>query len=99
MNQPLLPIELPEPLKCRAKIPPRGKPLTPAPIGSGPAGETCGTCAHLARTKPGAGVYLKCGLMRAHWTGGSGTDIKASWPACSEWARKEFPSVRAEAVR
>jgi hypothetical protein len=53
--------------------------------GTGPQGETCKTCQHLVR-KQMSKVYLKCGLMRAHWTGGSGTDVRASDPACREWA-------------
>ena len=40
--------------------------------GTGPAGETCGSCAHLVR-KEMAKVYRKCGLMQAHWTGGAGS--------------------------
>jgi hypothetical protein len=58
---------------------------TAAEPGTGPAGETCKTCAHYVVTKPGAGTYRKCGLMRAHWTSGPGTDIKASYPACKLW--------------
>lgn len=52
--------------------------------GSGPTGETCGSCKHIRR-KEMAKVYLKCGLTEAHWTGGGGTDIKARAPACSKW--------------
>jgi hypothetical protein len=60
------------------------RPCTPAPIGSGPAGETCGTCDHLARLAY-AKTYRKCGLMRRAWTGGPATDIRAGWSACKEW--------------
>lgn len=59
---------------------------TAAKPGTGPFGETCKTCAHYVVTRPGAGKYRKCGLMRQHWTGGPGTDIKASYPACKFWA-------------
>jgi len=52
--------------------------------GTGPQGETCKTCRHIYRNEM-AKTYLKCGLMRAVWTGGPATDIKASWPACSKW--------------
>lgn len=52
--------------------------------GTGPEGETCKTCCHLVRRQM-AKVYLKCGLMRQHWTGGSGTDVRAGDPACREW--------------
>lgn len=29
--------------------------------------------------------YRKCQLMRAVWTGGAGTDIRANSPACSKF--------------
>lgn len=69
-----------------AKPIPKG--LYAARPGTGPEGETCGSCKflfrnHLART------YLKCLLMQALWTGGSATDIKARAPACSKWAKVE----------
>lgn len=53
-----------------------------APPGTGPVGQTCRTCKHFARRRS---RYLKCGLMRAHWTGGTGTDILAKSPACRCW--------------
>lgn len=52
--------------------------------GSGPAGESCKTCANLVRLRFSK-VYLKCGLVRAHWTGGAATDVKARDAACSKW--------------
>jgi hypothetical protein len=52
--------------------------------GTGPAGETCGTCKHIYRNRL-AKTYLKCNLMSAHWTGGGATDIKARAPACRRW--------------
>jgi hypothetical protein len=55
-----------------------------APPGTGPAGETCKSCKHLFRKRL-AGTYLKCGLMEAVWTGGAGTDVKASSAACAAW--------------
>jgi hypothetical protein len=63
----------------------RSKGLHAAEPGTGPAGETCGSCAHLAR-KLLARTYLKCGLCRKYWTGGGGTDVKARDRACSKWA-------------
>jgi len=57
---------------------PRGYAALP---GSGPAGETCGTCMHIGRYRR----YRKCKLMRAVWTNGPGTDILARTPACSRW--------------
>lgn len=52
--------------------------------GTGPAGETCGSCAHLVR-KSMSKTYLKCGLARAIWTGGHGSDVLARSPACGKW--------------
>lgn len=62
---------------------PRGHAAMP---GTGPAGENCKTCRHLCRQRM-AKTYLKCGLMRASWTGGPGTDIRAKDPACARWGR------------
>ena len=72
-------------LAKRNKVP--SNPCVPAPIGSGPAGETCGTCRHKTYKRL-AKAYMKCGLMQAHWTGGAGSDIKARWPACAQWSGK-----------
>jgi hypothetical protein len=56
--------------------------------GTGPAGETCKTCAHRRSTGSACGrVYWKCGLMEAHWTGGPGTDIRMRSPACRHWEK------------
>lgn len=52
--------------------------------GTGPAGETCKTCKHYRR-----GKYLKCLLMKAHWTAGPKTDIRARDPACMKWERSD----------
>ena len=57
-----------------------------APPGTGPAGETCGSCKNLVRRRM-AKSYLKCALMRAAWTGGYGMDVRARDPACSKWAK------------
>jgi hypothetical protein len=52
-------------------------------------GGSCGTCAHLRRFDHGATVdrssrgYFKCSLRPM--TGGPGTDIRVSWPACTRW--------------
>lgn len=56
-----------------------------APPGTGPAGETCGSCAHHA-TRRFAKVYHKCALMVARWTGGAGSDVLLKSPACKRWA-------------
>lgn len=52
--------------------------------GTGPVGETCGSCVHYTLRRF-AKAYRKCGLMRAQWTGGAGTDIRAGDPACKFW--------------
>lgn len=57
--------------------------------GSGPAGETCGTCKHMVRRHM-ARTYIKCGLVKEHWTQGSRTDIRARDPACLKWVKKMF---------
>lgn len=58
-----------------------------APPGTGPEGETCGTCAHLFR-KTLASTYLKCGLNEAKWTGGGKTDVRARDHACRMWEKR-----------
>ena len=60
-------------------------PCTADVIGSGPEGETCRTCLHYMRVRYHGAYYLKCGLMKAAWTHGAGTDIRAKWAACSKW--------------
>ena len=53
--------------------------------GTGPAGETCGSCAHLCARTGGNKAYWKCGLLKAVWTCGPGTDIRCKSPACRKW--------------
>lgn len=53
--------------------------------GSGPAGETCRTCAHFSHVW--SGRYRKCELMARVWTRGPGTDIRAYAPACRFWEK------------
>jgi hypothetical protein len=83
MNNPSL-FNWDEPMKPhKAK---KGQPKgNAAPIGSGPEGETCGTCAHSYRIQL-AKTYHKCALVKA--TGGPGTDIRLKWAACSQWKAK-----------
>lgn len=81
--------QLPLPGVPQAAVKPRGRwYIKPdgyaAPPGSGPTGETCATCDHLVR-RTFAKAYLKCGLMRGHWTGGRKTDVLARSPACGKW--------------
>lgn len=68
-------------LKRRSPVP-RGHAWTP---GTGPEGETCGTCRHIYRRELSK-TYLKCGLNSAKWTGGHGTDIRAREAACKFWS-------------
>jgi hypothetical protein len=55
--------------------------------GTGPEGETCGSCKNHKVTHGSEGRsrrnYHKCGLMA--WTYGPGTDIRVRSPACSKW--------------
>lgn len=56
--------------------------------GTGPAGETCKTCKNIVRRHSESGKsFLKCALR--NWTNGTGTDIRASSPACSGWEAKK----------
>ena len=54
--------------------------------GTGPSGESCGTCKHVVR---GGQVkrFLKCALMRAKWTHSPKTDVLARSPACKRWEK------------
>jgi len=60
----------------------------PAPIGSGPDGEKCGTCTH-GRGTGRAGKFKKCWLNKSNWSCGPGTDIKWKHEACSYWEAME----------
>lgn len=54
----------------------------PEPPGTGPDGKACRDCQSYSLVQGGKRMHRKCKLMRAHWTHGPGTDIKASSPAC-----------------
>jgi hypothetical protein len=56
--------------------------------GTGPPGETCGSCEHLVR-KHLAKTYIKCGLTRAVWTRSCRTDVRVRDQACSKWQQEE----------
>lgn len=59
----------------------------------GPAGETCGGCAHAVVKKSGAGNrYWKCGLRKP--SAGAGTDIRKKDPACSQFKGKTDDEAR-----
>ncbi len=64
---------------------PLGAQPTPDRPGTGPVGETCKTCLHYCRVRYRDKLYRKCGAIEFRWTHGPGTDICASWPACSSW--------------
>ena len=57
---------------ARGRHPVSGKPLRPE-------GGTCNTCTHHVESRY-AKTYHKCDL---NMTGGPGTDIRVSWPACT----------------
>lgn len=46
-------------------------------------GETCATCVHVVRNGHGDRGYWKCQRHIKGVTGGPGTDIRVSWPACT----------------
>lgn len=55
--------------------------------GTGPAGETCGSCANY---EPGR--FKKCGIGRK--SNGPGTDILKSAPACHRWVKAPEPAPK-----
>lgn len=57
------------------------------PPGTGPDGETCGSCKHLCRFKTSSKSWAKCGANRGKWTCSRRTDIMVRAPACSKWQR------------
>lgn len=52
-----------------------------APPGTGPPGETCGSCEHLARVRR----FTKCDLRA--WTHTRRTDVLVRAAACQRWER------------
>jgi hypothetical protein len=60
---------------------PKGYPARP---GTGPSGETCGSCNNLYRKRMSK-TYPKCLLLKHCWTGGAGSDVRVRSPACSFW--------------
>jgi hypothetical protein len=55
--------------------------------GTGPKGETCGSCKHHVVKRMGKD-YHKCILTQACWTGGRRSDILVRAEACSKWERQ-----------
>lgn len=68
------------PVRGKHYIEPRGYYQRP---GTGPAGETCGSCEHIVRGRR----WAKCELSRRTWTHSRGTDILVSAPACRKWQK------------
>lgn len=60
--------------------------------GSGPKGETCGSCEHRVGVFGGRRTFSKCALRRAYWTHGRHSDISKKDAACSFWLAKAAPS-------
>lgn len=56
--------------------------------GTGPAGQTCNTCAHCRlRVSRGNRRYYKCQLLYGQLTTGRATDVTLRSPACAKWQR------------
>lgn len=55
--------------------------------GTGPDGETCGTCTHILRVKNWSGRkhWAKCGHPRGYRSHSTASDIKVRAPACLHW--------------
>ena len=70
-----------QPQKVQKGTPAKGYVAMP---GTGPVGETCGSCRHMTSHRQGK-IWHKCDLYRARWTGGRGTDVLVRSPACSRW--------------
>jgi ribosomal protein L37E len=58
--------------------------------GTGPAGETCGSCgAYISQRAYGGGkTFPKCALARDRWTRGSASDVRKQDPACAKWTTR-----------
>lgn len=56
--------------------------------GTGPEGETCGTCRHYTvKSGDTSKPYRKCGKALAKWTRGPGSDIRKKDPSCHGWEK------------
>ncbi|MCP1538995.1 hypothetical protein [Methylorubrum extorquens] len=71
--------------RVRGGMQPNGYAAMPS---TGPKGETCSSCDYLVRKRL-AKVYRKSGRMERHWTGGKGTDVITTAPACRNWTAPE----------
>lgn len=60
-----------------------------APPGTGPEGETCGSCTHIRRTESASGkVFPKCALRQSDWSCTARTDIRVRAAACRHHVKK-----------
>src|SRR6478735_1718908 len=76
----------PDTSKKRKPTVPKGYAAVP---GTGPEGKTCRDCKHKqTMSNTGAKSWIKCDLMRAAWTHGPGSDIRAGSPACRRFEQK-----------
>jgi hypothetical protein len=71
--------------RSKTYVQPRGYAYFP---GTGPEGETCGSCQHISKGRR----WSKCKLRRHTWSNGRGTDILVRAAACKFW-------IGAESVR
>lgn len=53
--------------------------------GTGPEGETCGSCSHCRYRTGNARRFYKCALMLHAWSNCRGTDVLLSSAACRRW--------------
>ena len=72
----------------RHYVEPRGYYAKP---GTGPAGETCGSCRHHV-TRRYSKRYHKCALAQGKWTGGRASDILVRAAACTGWEGRDEES-------
>lgn len=56
----------------------------PYPPGSGPRGQSCGTCAKLC-TREYRRKFFKCRVLMKHWTRTRATDVQLRDAACLAW--------------
>lgn len=56
----------------------------PYPPGSGPPGQSCGTCAKLCE-RVFRKTYFKCHVLKRFWSAGPATDVRKKDPACMAW--------------
>jgi hypothetical protein len=63
----------------------RAHPYAP---GSGPTGQTCGTCAKCIQRREYRRNFYKCRVMQKSWSRGPSTDIRLKDKACLAWEPK-----------